>query len=429
MPNVNKFPAMALSLGLATGAIVVSSAGFAEAESKSPATKTSDPEAEFEALAEAVVGGKPWLDARYRFEHVEQDGLAQDANANTLRLRAGYRTGGYRGFSLLLEGEYIVHIGDTDFNDTINGKTDFPVVADPESTEINQANIAFSGFPNTTVRVGRQRFVVDNQRFVGDVGFRQNQQTFDAVTVRNQSLPEIRATYGYLFQVKRLFGEDSPMGDFNTDSHIVNLSYSGFDFGTFTAYGYLLDIDDLPTGSTQTYGLRFSGKQKLTDDFSLLYGAEVARQLDFGNNPADYDVGYYFVEGGVRYDGLIGKLGFEVLEGNDVQAFQTPFGTLHKFQGWADKFLTTPPGGIEDLQATLRYDFKNDGLLSGVTVMGVYHHFMANSGGGSYGDEFDLRAALQVYKYFTVAVKYADYRANGFATDTKKLWLTLHSKF
>src|SRR3546814_19210362 len=36
-------------------------------------------------------------------------------------------------------------------------------------------------------------------------------------------------------------------------------------------------------------------------------------------------------------------------------AFQTPFATLHKFNGWADKFLTTPGTGIQDYYAGVAY--------------------------------------------------------------------------
>ena len=43
--------------------------------------------------------------------------------------------------------------------------------------------------------------------------------------------------------------------------------------------------------------------------------------------------------------------GYEVLGADDgaaLTSFQTPLATLHKFQGWADKFLTTPPNGIRE---------------------------------------------------------------------------------
>ena len=38
---------------------------------------------------ELYLGAKPVLDVRYRFEFVDQDGVPEDAKANTVRTRAG----------------------------------------------------------------------------------------------------------------------------------------------------------------------------------------------------------------------------------------------------------------------------------------------------------------------------------------------------
>jgi hypothetical protein len=75
------------------------------------------------------------------------------------------------------------------------------VVADPESNEINQAYLSYSGIDNTVVKWGRQRLILDNARFVGNVGWRQNEQTFDAFTIVNKSLPDTTITAGYVTNV------------------------------------------------------------------------------------------------------------------------------------------------------------------------------------------------------------------------------------
>lgn len=409
----------------ATGTLLLALSLAAATSARGAETADGAPEDFRSALFE----GEPWLQARYRFEHVEQDGLPRDANANTIRLRLGYRTGEFHGFSVLAEGEFLRHLGNDGFNDTLNGKTSYPVVADPDAEELNQAYLAYTGLARTVARFGRQRFVLDNQRFIGDVGFRQNQQTFDGFTITTGFLPDVKATYGYLFEVQRIFGDDSPVGDFDTDSHTFNLQYTGFEAARLSGYGYLLDIADLPRASTWTVGFRLEGSRPIRDGLSVLYEGEAARQFDYADNPNDYDLGYYLVAAGVRLRGLTGKLGFEVLEGNGSQAFQTPFATLHKFQGWADKFLTTPPDGVEDLQISLSYVFKDAGWLDGLALSAVYHRFSANANGGYYGDELDLEAVMPLFKHFDIGLKYADYRADGFATDTTKLWLTLQAKF
>ena len=75
---------------------------------------------------------KPVLDVRYRYEHVDQDGIPKNANANTLRTRAGFETGRFYGFGVGFDVEWVEAIGNEKFNNTINGKTQYPVVADPD---------------------------------------------------------------------------------------------------------------------------------------------------------------------------------------------------------------------------------------------------------------------------------------------------------
>ena len=400
-----------------------SAAGSTESESGDAA-----PNGEVDALVDAIMGGDVWLDVRYRFENVDQDGFSRDADANTLRTRLGYKTAAYRSLSGLLEFEHITAIGSENFNSTINGRTAFPTVADPKTTEINQVYLAYGGIPNTNMSIGRRRIVLDNARFVGDVGFRQNQQTFDSALASNKSLPDTTLTYVFVNEVKRIFGVNSTAGSFNTESHLINGSYGGLGVGKITGYGYLLDIDDAATLSSQTFGVRFAGSEDVSGGLVVLYAAEYARQSDHGNNTADFDLNYYLIEPGVKYAGITAKLAYEVLEGNGSNAFQTPLATLHKFQGWADKFLTTPTGGIEDIAVTLKYKVEGLDFLDGTTLTGVYHDFAAENSSSDYGSEIDFLIEKAFFDHLTLSLKYADYDADTFATDTRKIWLTLGVK-
>src|SRR5690606_27715787 len=119
------------------------------------------------------------FDARLRYESVDQDGLPENANALTLRTRLGYETPDWHGLKLLVEGENVTALVE-DYNSSTNGKLRYPVVPDPETTELNRLQISFTGDKGEAV-VGRQRIILVNARFVGNVGFRQNEQTFDAV--------------------------------------------------------------------------------------------------------------------------------------------------------------------------------------------------------------------------------------------------------
>ena len=376
---------------------------------------------------DALVNGTPLADVRLRYEHVDQDGVANNANALTLRTRLGYETAEYQNIKLLVEIENITAIGDEDFNSTVNGNTSFAVVADPNGTELNRAQITYTGIPDTVFIGGRQRIILDNARFFGNVGWRQNEQTFDAVRLENTSLENLTATYAYIGQAQRIFGNKSAVGEFTGDSHALNVTYSGFSLGTVTGYVYLVDINEVAGLSSASYGFRFKGAQPL-NDVSLLYTAEYAHQQDYEDNPADFSVNYYFIEGGAKYKAFTGKVGYEVLGGDGTSAFQTPYATLHAFQGFADVFLATPNTGIKDLQASVAYVEKEVGPFDKLVLKAIYHDFNAEEGNADYGSELDIVAAVSFLDHITILAKYADYDADGFATDRQKFWLQAQVK-
>ena len=206
---------------------------------------------------------KPHLRLRYRYEYVDQAGLSRNAHAHTVRTRISFTSGEVQGLSFLVEGENVSDIGAEESNDTVNRRTEFPVVADPDSTEINRAEIRFNGLPKTGLTAGRQRIVLDNARFVGDVGFRQNQQTFDAASIVNTSVDGLEIRYDYMLSVLRIFGEDAVSGDFNTDNHMLHLAYTGFPAASLVGYGYFVDIDDNASLSSRTIGIRAAGQKSV----------------------------------------------------------------------------------------------------------------------------------------------------------------------
>ncbi|TXT27546.1 MAG: hypothetical protein FD131_3755 [Rhodocyclaceae bacterium] len=94
-----------------------------------------------------------------RYESVDQANALKDANAATLRLRLGYETGQFHGFGALVEAETVTALGGENYNSTVNGKTAYATVVDPEATEINQAYLSYAGLADTTLKYGRQRIM------------------------------------------------------------------------------------------------------------------------------------------------------------------------------------------------------------------------------------------------------------------------------
>ena len=373
-----------------------------------------------ESASSSIV--KPIVDARLRYEHVDQDGFANDADAVTARVRAGLETRPYKGFSVLLEAE-IVEGFTEDYNSTTNGRTTFPVVADPDNVELNRAQVTYTGIDGVKFVGGRQRIILDDARFIGNVGWRQNEQTFDAALLQVTAIPDLTATYAYLSAVQRIFGNESPGGKFDAaNSHVINLGYKGIPGITVGAYGYLFDLDEAPALSTQTYGVRASAKYDITDSIPIIAKGAYAIQYEYGDNPGNYDLDYYMASLGTKAYGFDASVTYEVLEGDGTRGFSTPLATLHKFQGWADVFLVTPATGIEDLFGRVGYTSGKVGPFSKVIAAAIYHDFEGETGGGSLGSEVDLLLKGVVSKKLSFTAKYANYDGpSGGPADREKL--------
>jgi hypothetical protein len=374
---------------------------------------------------------KPIFDVRYRFEYVDQDATPKNAKANTIRTRAGIETGRFFGFGVGFDFEWIEAIGNTKFNNTINGKTQYPVVADPDDEQVNQLFIVSENtIPNTAFKLGRQRIIWDDARFIGNVGFRQNEQTFDAFRGTISAIPDTTLEYLYLDEVHRINGTDSPAGDFGLESHGFRGQYTGFDALTITPFALLLDYDSASQAGldSQSFGVLLNGSHALSEDWTLLYSGSVAYQDDYADNPDNFGLWHYRIEPGIAYSGMKLKVGYEVLEGDGTNAFQTPLATLHKFNGFTDQFLTTPVDGLEDLYLSVNVPVPAEGWLSNLTFKAGYHEFWAENGGTHYGSEWDLGVFKKIatdFGTFSLGLQYASYSADNFSTDTDRLWLTL----
>jgi len=361
----------------------------------------------------------PIIDANLRYELVDQANISNDADAVTLRLRLGAELKS-NGFSLLAEGEGTLALGDH-YNDTLpgNGAEPYPVVADPENLELNRLHVGYTtgGFGIT---IGRQRIVQDSARFVGNVGWRQNEQTFDAVRATAKFGP-VALDGSYAISQRTVFGVDSPNEHFDGDLVLLNGSVDVKPV-KLGAFAYLVDYDTRLAFSSQTYGARASGSFKL-GAVTLDALASIATQSDLGSNPASYSAEYYNLEAALGFSGFTLKGGYEEL-GSDggVAAFQTPLATLHAFNGWADLFLTTPAAGLKDYYIGAAYKFAKVKALLGLNVAVTYHSFESDFGSADYGDEIDASIGCKLGPVALMA-KYADYDADGFGADTRKLWL------
>jgi len=363
-------------------------------------------------VTQALEESKVNLSFRAREEYVDQDGIDDAANALTVKSRMTIKTGAYSNFSLGLEVDNVSALVDN-YNSTQNGETDYPVVADPTGTDVNQGYLQYKN-NNFTGVVGRQRILHNNQRFVGGVGWRQNEQTYDGVRLQ-YNVNALSVDYSYVHNINNIKAQNVT-GDF----HLANLGYKINKEHKISAFTYLLDYnaDANAKLSTSTYGALYNGK------FGPVFvNASLASQSDNGDNANSFTASYMNAEVGSKFGKVTVLGGYEVLGSDNGVAFSTPLATLHKFQGFADKFLGTPAEGVQDIYVTVK------GAISGVKLSATYHDLSSDVGSKDWGSEIDLVAAYKVNKNYSVLAKFASYSADEHATDTSKLWLQLAAKF
>ena len=373
----------------------------------------------------------PSADVRLRYEHIDQDGLPRDADAVTLRIRPGV-TASWNGWSALVEGEGVLALADG-YNDGLNGKALYPLVADPENIELNRAQLRYADKDGLALTTGRQRLAFVDERFVGPAGWRQSEQTFDAARFQWGKGTGLNADIAYSWNVQTVNGNRGTGArprNIGGNNLFAVLGYATR-LGTVSGFAYLVDQDASAVQgfrlSSQTYGVRFAGKAALTRDISLGYSASWARQSNWHRNPNAYAASYWLGEATLGIKAFTATIGYEVLgadKGVALTSVQTPLASFFKFNGWASKFATTPPNGLHDAYATIGYGWKNIGPLDAITLGSTLHRFASDRLDQHYGDELDLIASAR-RKHSTLSARFARYRAKTFATDTDKAWLQI----
>lgn len=400
---------------LSATALLLAAAPFAAAE-------------ESDTIAGALAAGKAGVNIRARYENVDQDGFSENADALNARIRLTYRSGQWKGLSVYAEYDHIFHMVN-DFNSgagTSPNKGQYPVVADPEGSDLNELYIDYKPAEDWNIRAGRQVIIFDNQRFVGPVGWRQNEQSFDGLKLTTKAIPNTDFTYSYIGYVRRIFGQTVDAGKNNTDIHLFHGKVSINDTWSVTPYYYYIDNQDVAGFSTGTLGARLAGGVKAGEGKVDLI-AEFATQSDAANNPVSYDVDYAFLSALWSMENGLGLgLAYESLgsDSSTLQSFRTPLATLHAFQGWADMFLSTPAAGIDDLYATVKFKAGKWNLT------GVYHDFSANTGSGDYGTELDVSAGTKLGENYGILFKGAFFSSDNISyPDTNKFWIMFTANY
>jgi len=369
----------------------------------------------------AVQAENTWdysLDLRYRFEQVDDDRFSQDAEASTTRIRLSLLSPEWSGWQFGASAHANRHIGSEHFNSTANGRTTYPVVADPDDEGLSQAWIGYRRDKQLDLRIGRQRLLEDNVRFLGNVGFRQLEQTFDAATVRWQPASGWQLDLRWIDRAHRIFGRSNPndlLAEADLNTWMGTLSRS-LDAATVAIYAHRIAYDDR-AASHRNLGFKVTGQ--LPVDNGIGYRVELARQ-DGVRELSDVDgQNYLHLRLEQKLDSWRWFAGHERLEGDGDYSFQTPLATLHAHNGWTDQFLSTPADGLVDSYAGAGL---GAGEWSGLIKL---HHFESDRDSRRYGNEYGLMIKRALPADLSLEAKWAQFDGRGSRADVAKLWLTL----
>ncbi|MEM7148032.1 MAG: alginate export family protein [Verrucomicrobiota bacterium] len=368
-----------------------------------------------EPIAE-IPDAEPWIkptaDVRFRYEYGDQEGR-RPSNALTARGRFGLLTKKVSGFQLFAEYEGTLTPEREWYRGaSVNGPADRTVIADPPSHELNQLWLSFDGIEGINSKVGRQGINIDNQRYIGTVAWRQNMQTFDAAGLTLSPFEDFEIYYAFINRVERIFGSgdirNPAQTDFTGNSHVVHLAYGGLPFGTLKVFAYFLDLHNRAgdANSNNSFGASLTGPLFLED---LSYYLEYGYQTNAFDSPLDYSANYFhavLTQGGIL-DAFTGTVGYEYLGSDNGVGYKFPLATLHKFNGFADVFLSTPPDGLQDVYVTL----GTKKLPWGIGLTGFYHFFF-NDSGDKLGGEIDVVLTKDLPYGLKFLAKYANFKSD-----------------
>lgn len=356
---------------------------------------------------------------RYRMEQVDVDGPIKDAFASTLRSRVTLNSANFSfaeslDIRALVEVDHVGLIGGDSYNSTVNGKSHFATIADPDALDLNQAAFAIKWSESGLVTLGRQRINLGDQRFIGGVAWRQNEQTFDGIRLSQNFGKSFQIDIANLHNANRVFGPNGDNSDLHGSFNLVHSQWKITSEHLLHVYFYDLDFETLPTRSSSTNGIDYKG----TSD-KLSWQLSYASQRDAHLAPTSYKTDYSRMELSYAIDVVTIKGIYERLGSDRNIAFQTPFATLHAFNGFADMFLTTPVNGLEERAVQLSLP------IGPVKTSISWHKFYSDGGDTHYGDETDVSFVFDLSKEIQFLTKLALYNRDKFQNDTNKFWLMI----
>lgn len=396
------------------------------------------------SLSEAIKNGTPSIELRLGYEHSSTDDQNSPAEALNLRFRLGYRTANYLDTNVFVQFHSLSNWVEN-FRFPGGGDAGHDVIADPDGERIHQGYLEYHGLTDTTLRLGRQEILLDDVRLIGNIGWRQNGQSFDGVLLTNNSAEDLTLKLAVIGQT------NTPLLTHEDLDHLIllNAHYSYQEGHHIALYSYLLDTEKSTDNSrdSATYGTRLNGSCGNRMNYDISYTI----QGDYGHGKVhDGEMIKAFL--GTSFDLFSVGVGYNRISGQDGQdaPFDTLFSTAHKYNGWADQFTATNGGslvgGLEDAYVQVGTEFLGAAILIRYHIFDTVESTFIGSDattdtddnhGGEYGDEIDVDITRKITDELTAQITYAFYNEtdeerNGVrnrTTDEEIFWARLIYQF
>ena len=339
---------------------------------------------------------------------------------------AGWRSAPWGDLRFTIEGIHTDRLGPKNFNDDggLINISPYPLLPDPQTTDLNQAFVEYSGLPATRVVAGRQRVRMDSQRWVSDNDFRQIPQLFDGIGATNTSLPYAELYAAYFSRVRTTSGVDSPL-----NLSLLHAAINPWPGHAVAAYAIFHDqpqngaFTGFANNSYRVVGARAEGAFALAAHrLEFPYTLEYARQDAYAGGDPRIDVPYWRAGGGVTWHNVTLRADQEVKGSNAGQyGVQMPLTDFYGFNGWTLHFFNTPRQGLKDRWATLRWP------VADFLFFAEAHKFRTDFANLDFGHENDMGISWSFYDGVSLRLQHARYDPgpDGTGARVRKTWLTL----
>lgn len=384
----------------------------------------------------ALKDGTPDVDVIAGFEYKHRDDTTSPGQQFSVRTRVGYRTATFFNTAAYVQLHNVSNIMEQyrfSHGGTMHGNLGRDVIADPDGSRFQKAYLDFKGLPDTLIRIGRQDIILDDSRLMGNIDWRLNGQSFDAASITNTSIPDVKLYAAYVQQVNTILLDSLDLDGF----YLFNAAYSGLKNHTISLHTYLLDTESTADSARDnaTYGFRVDGKIA-----PISYYLDYSHQSNFADGEDhNADMLNVYMAGKINTMFALGA-GYSYISGQDGsdRPFDTLFSTAHKFNGFADQFLGTNGGSLRDGL----HDYYVQAITQafGAKLVLAYHYFDTTENDffdGTYGDEFDALLVKPLAENLKFIVKYANFmqddsRSGGYdnpTRDTEILSVRLQFKY